>query len=43
MRKVEGLLLYLYSYYKKTGIDVLTNFHDFDKSNTGAITESQVN
>jgi hypothetical protein len=42
MSKVENLLFYLYNYYQRNGIDLLTNFHDFDKSNTGAITESQV-
>ena len=43
MNKLENLLFFLFNYYKKNGIDILTNFHDFDKSNTGAVTEAQVN
>jgi hypothetical protein len=42
MSKIESLLHFLYTYYQKNGIEVLTNFHDFDKSNTGAVTEAQV-
>ena len=42
MSRIESLLNFLYTYYQKNGIEVLTNFHDFDRSNTGAVTEAQV-
>jgi hypothetical protein len=42
MTKIEALLTLLSSYYSKNGIDILSYFHDFDKANSGAVTESQV-
>ncbi len=41
MRKLENLLRYMTTYYKRNGIDVLTCLHDFDKANSGAVTEAQ--
>jgi hypothetical protein len=41
MSKLENMLHYMSTYYKRNGIDVLTCLHDFDKANSGAVTEAQ--
>jgi hypothetical protein len=41
MSKLENLLRYMTTFYKRNGIDVLTCLHDFDKVNSGAVTEAQ--
>lgn len=42
MSQIEALLTSLSLYYSKNGIDILSYFRDFDKANSGAVTESQV-